>query len=52
MSEKSAPPSTIPADDPARLSLVDPDDPQLRHVAIVGDTCTIPSSDEREAFME
>jgi quercetin dioxygenase-like cupin family protein len=42
MSEKSAPPSPIPADDPSRkLSLVNPDDPALRHVAVVGDTYTI-----------
>ena len=34
--------SKIPADDPARkLSVVDPDDPSLRHVAVVGDTYTI-----------
>lgn len=33
---------SIPPDDPARrLSIVDPDDPQLPHVAIVGDTYTI-----------
>jgi quercetin dioxygenase-like cupin family protein len=34
--------SPIPADDPARkLSKIDPDDPALRHVALVGDTYTI-----------
>jgi mannose-6-phosphate isomerase-like protein (cupin superfamily) len=32
----------IPADDPSRyLSVIDPDDPKLRHVAVVGDTYTI-----------
>ncbi len=32
----------IPADDPTRtLSVVDPDDPTLRHVSMVGDTYTI-----------
>jgi mannose-6-phosphate isomerase-like protein (cupin superfamily) len=42
MSGKSTTPSPIPADDPTReLSLVDPDDPKLRHVAVVGDTYTI-----------
>jgi quercetin dioxygenase-like cupin family protein len=42
MSEPSAPTSSIPADDPTRkLSLVDPDDPALKHVAVVGDTYTI-----------
>ena len=36
------PRSAIPADDPARaLSVIDPDDPTLRHVAVVGDTYTI-----------
>ena len=34
--------SAIPADDPKRtLSIVDPDDPGLRHIAVVGDTYTI-----------
>ncbi|MBN9220484.1 MAG: cupin domain-containing protein [Mesorhizobium sp.] len=33
---------TIPADDPNRqLSIVDPDDPALQHLAMVGDTYTI-----------
>lgn len=33
---------TIPADDPNRqLSIVDPDDPSLQHLAVVGDTYTI-----------
>lgn len=33
---------TIPPDDANRkLSIVDPDDPKLRHVAVVGDTYTI-----------
>lgn len=36
------PQSTIPADDlDRRLSVVDPDDPSLPHLAIVGDTYTI-----------
>ena len=36
------PGSAIPADDLSRkLSVVDPDDPSLRHVAVVGDTYTI-----------
>ena len=36
------PGSVIPADDPNRkLSIVHPDDPGLRHVAVVGDTYTI-----------
>jgi hypothetical protein len=36
------PASAIPADDPSRqLSVIDPDDPALRHVAVVGDTYTI-----------
>ena len=36
------PGSAIPADDPSRkLSVIDPDDPTLRHVAVVGDTYTI-----------
>ncbi len=34
--------SAIPADDPTRtFTLVDPDEPDLRHVAVVGDTYTI-----------
>ncbi len=38
----SQPGSAIPADDPNRkLPVVDPDDPKLRHVAVVGDTYTI-----------
>jgi mannose-6-phosphate isomerase-like protein (cupin superfamily) len=33
---------TLPADDPARqLAMVDADDPDLRHIAVVGDTYTI-----------
>jgi quercetin dioxygenase-like cupin family protein len=36
------PASAIPADDLSRkLSVIDPDDPSLRHVAVVGDTYTI-----------
>ncbi len=36
------PGNAIPADDPHRkLSVIDPDDPKLRHVAVVGDTYTI-----------
>ena len=36
------PASAIPADDPTRkLSVIDPDDPALRHIAVVGDTYTI-----------
>jgi glyoxylate utilization-related uncharacterized protein len=32
----------MPSDDPTRkLSIVDPDDPDLRHVSVVGDTYTI-----------
>ena len=32
----------IPADDPSRqLAIVDPDDPQLQHIAVVGDTYTV-----------
>jgi mannose-6-phosphate isomerase-like protein (cupin superfamily) len=32
----------LPPDDPRRkLSVIDPDDPKLRHVAVVGDTYTI-----------
>ncbi|MBC8067794.1 MAG: cupin domain-containing protein [Deltaproteobacteria bacterium] len=39
---QSKPSSLIPPDDLRRkLSVVDPDDPTLRHVAIVGDTYTI-----------
>ena len=35
--------ASIPPDDPSRkLALVDPDDPALRHVAVVGDTYTHP----------
>ena len=38
----SVPQSAIPADDPNRsLSIVDPDDAQLRHIAVVGDTYTV-----------
>jgi mannose-6-phosphate isomerase-like protein (cupin superfamily) len=38
----SASVAAIPADDPNRkLSLIDPDDPTLRHVAVVGDTYTV-----------
>src|SRR3954468_2602224 len=33
---------SVPPDDPTRkLSVVDPDDPDLRHVSVVGDTYTI-----------
>lgn len=40
----------IPADDPNReLSIVDPNDPKLRHVAVVGDTYTILLSGEQTA---
>ncbi len=36
------PGNAIPADDPnRRLSVIDPDDPKLRHVTVVGDTYTI-----------
>lgn len=36
------PGAAIPSDDPNRkLSLIDPDDPKLRHVAVVGDTYTV-----------
>ncbi len=36
------PTSNLPPDDPEReLAVVDPDDPELRHVAVVGDTYTI-----------
>ncbi len=36
------PGNAIPADDPNRkLSVINPDDPKLRHVAVVGDTYTI-----------
>ena len=41
----SRPSSAVPADDPKRkLSVIDPDNPKLRPVAIVGDTHTIPLS--------
>ena len=41
-SAATPPRSAIPADDPARkLTVVNPDDPTLRHVAVVGDTYTI-----------
>jgi mannose-6-phosphate isomerase-like protein (cupin superfamily) len=34
--------TTVPPDDPTRkLSIVNPDDPALRHVSVVGDTYTI-----------
>ena len=40
--QTTQPGSAIPADDPNRtLSVVHPDDPSLRHVAVVGDTYTI-----------
>ncbi|MGJ9420665.1 hypothetical protein ACHAC9_23365 [Massilia sp. CMS3.1] len=33
------PGNAIPADDPNRkLSVINPDDPTLRHIAVVGDT--------------
>jgi quercetin dioxygenase-like cupin family protein len=38
----SKPEPAIPADDPNRkLSVINPDDPKLHHVAVVGDTYTI-----------
>ncbi len=41
-STTTQPGSSVPADDPnRRLSVIDPDDPKLRHVAVVGDTYTI-----------
>jgi quercetin dioxygenase-like cupin family protein len=41
---------TVPADDPTReLTIVDPDDPGLRHVSVVGDTYTILLSGEETA---
>jgi len=43
----SRPGSAIPGDDPKRnLTVADPDDPKLRHVAVVGDTYTILVSGE------
>ena len=42
MSDTVAPSGAIPPDDPNRkLSVVQPDDPALRHVAVVGGTYTI-----------
>jgi len=42
MTEAAQPDPAIPPDDPGRtLSVAAPDDPQLRHVAVVGDTYTI-----------
>jgi quercetin dioxygenase-like cupin family protein len=42
--------SPLPADDPIRqLAIVDPNDPQLRHVAVVGDTYTILLGGEQTA---
>jgi hypothetical protein len=42
MSETAQPGAAIPPDDPNRkLSVVEPDDPALRHVAVVGGTYTI-----------
>ena len=42
MSEAAQPGAAIPPDDPNRkLSVAEPDDPQLRHVAVVGGTYTI-----------
>jgi quercetin dioxygenase-like cupin family protein len=42
MTEAAHPNAAIPPDDPGRtLSVAAPDDPQLRHVAVVGDTYTI-----------
>jgi quercetin dioxygenase-like cupin family protein len=39
--------AAIPADDPRRnLTVADPDDPKLRHLAVVGDTYTILVSGE------
>jgi len=44
----SRPASTLPPDDLNRkLSVIDPDDPKLRHVAVVGDTYTILLSGEQ-----
>jgi mannose-6-phosphate isomerase-like protein (cupin superfamily) len=38
----------IPADDPTRkLTVIDPDDPQARHISVVGDTYTILVSDDQ-----
>jgi quercetin dioxygenase-like cupin family protein len=49
--QTSGPPGlAIPPDDPNRkLSVVDPDDPKLRHVAVVGDTYTILLSGQNTA---
>ena len=49
-STTTRPGSAIPADDPDRkLSIVHPDDPGLRHVAVVGDTYTILLSGQHTA---
>ncbi len=43
-------PHVMPPDDPARtLTIVDPDDPELRHLAMVGDNYTILLSGEQTA---
>jgi len=42
MTNPATPPPPVPPDDPTRrLSVVDPDDPALRHIALVGDAYTI-----------
>ncbi len=41
-SNEARPRTALPPDDPSReLSVVEPDDPSLRHIAMVGDTYTI-----------
>lgn len=48
--QPNRPASTIPTDDPSRkLSIIDPDDPALPHVALVGDTYTILLSGKQTA---
>lgn len=50
MTESASPSATIPPDDGARqVSLARPDDPSLRHIAMVGDTYTILVSGEETA---
>jgi mannose-6-phosphate isomerase-like protein (cupin superfamily) len=42
MTDHATPPAPVPPDDPTRqLSVVDPDDPALRHIAVVGNSYTI-----------
>lgn len=42
MKDQSTAKTPIPSDDPNRtLTVVDPDDPQARHISVVGDTYTI-----------